>query len=68
MNQLAHDKVRKTIDLDTGLVSEIEELAKKKMWSFSKMAYVLLQQAVNETRRKRSAKKIPTEHYSADSR
>lgn len=45
--------VRATIDIDLELKETVQEMAKKKNWSFSYMSYVLLSQAVNERRRKR---------------
>ena len=66
MNQNAHDKykiegisqsmtgtVRKTIEMDTELSQYIQDMADEKVWSFSYMSYVLLQQAVKEKNRKK---------------
>lgn len=59
--QSAHRKVRKTIDIDTTLESIIQDMADKRIWSFSQMAYVLLQQAVKEkNRKKKPAEKSST--------
>lgn len=57
----AHDKVRKTIEIDTDLEAIIQGMADKKIWSFSQMAYVLLMQAVKEkTRKNKPAEKSST--------
>ena len=53
--QYAHEKIRKTVDLDTELAKVIQEMADKRNWSFSYMSYVLLQYAVREKARKRKA-------------
>jgi hypothetical protein len=55
MMQSAHDKVRKTVEIDTNLEKSIQEMADEKIWSFSQMAYVLLQQAVKEKNRKKKS-------------
>lgn len=61
MNQTAHVKIRKTIEIDTDLEKTIKDMADNKIWSFSQMCYVLLQQAVKEKARKsKSAQKNNT--------
>ena len=47
--------IRKTIDIHPDLVEIIDEMAKKRHWSFSYMSYVLLQQAVKEKNRKKKS-------------
>jgi len=49
--------VRIYIQIDIPLAETIREMAKKKNWSDSYMSYVLLQQAVKEKNRKKSATK-----------
>jgi fructose-1,6-bisphosphatase/sedoheptulose 1,7-bisphosphatase-like protein len=51
------DTVRIYIQIDIPLAETIKEMAKKKNWSESYMSYVLLQQAVKEKNRKKSATK-----------
>lgn len=54
---------RKTIDIDQQLETIIQNMADNKKWSFSKMSYVLLQQAVKEkTRKQKIVKQNNTEH------
>lgn len=52
---MSQDLIKKTIYLDAELINSIDELARKKDWMFSKMCYVLLQQAVKEKNRKKKA-------------
>ncbi len=69
MKQNAHDKIRKTIDIDTDLSKTIQEMADKRNWSFSYMSYVLLQQAVKEkTRKNKAGKENSTEHHPSNLR
>ena len=51
------ETVRIYIQIDIPLAETIKEMAKKKNWSESYTAYVLLQQAVKEKNRKKSATK-----------
>lgn len=54
--------MRKTVEIDDKLDEEIKNMAKEKRWSFSKMAYVLLQNAVTEkNRQKRKNERKNTE-------
>jgi hypothetical protein len=56
--------VRKTIEIDTDLADAIEIMSTENKWSFSKMGYVLLQQAVKERLRKRNGKKLHIQDHS----
>lgn len=59
--------IRKTIEIDESLAVVIQKMADDRIWSFSRMGYVLLQQAVKEKTRKR-AKKDNTSDNSTNSR
>jgi hypothetical protein len=48
---------RITSTIDENLQKAIKEMAEKRNWSFDYMVYVLLQQAVKEKIRKKSAAK-----------
>lgn len=55
MNQEGRkNMLRATVDMDFDLKDTIHSMAQEKKWSFSKMAYVLLQYAVREKQRKKS--------------
>jgi hypothetical protein len=58
MNQkLIKRPIRRTIDLDQELHTEIYEIEKSKNWSFSFTVYMLLKQAVKEKNRKKKSSK-----------
>ena len=52
MMQKKENTLRRTVDIDEMLDIEIKSMAEKRGWSFSKMAYVLLQYAVKEKTRR----------------
>ena len=53
MSQLPDRPIRRTVDFDQDLFDFIEDMMKKRKWSFSYTCYVLLQQAVKEKNRKK---------------
>ena len=58
MMQTANGNVRKTIEMDIPTEGEIQRMADEKLWSFSQMAFVLLQQAIKERNRKKKKETI----------
>ena len=56
--------IRKTIEIDESLAGVIQKMADDRIWSFSRMGYVLLQQAVKEKTRKRAKSNQPTNNRS----